>query len=48
MGRGLQEAADMMVEKEMETYQELLQCAVRRLFPDRQTEISPIFGNPVP
>ena len=40
MGRGLQEAADM-VEKEMVKYQELLECAVmRRDFPDRpQTEM---------
>ena len=41
-GRGLQEAAGM-VEKEMETYEELLECAVlRRDLPDTpQTAMSP-------
>ena len=49
MSRGLEEAADM-AEKEMEKYQDLLECAtMRRNYPDKpQTDITPISGNPVP
>ena len=49
MGTGLQEAADM-VEKGMEKYQVLLECAaMRKDFPDRrQTEVTPISVNLVP
>ena len=46
VGRGLQKAADQ-VEKDMEKYQELLECAVmRRDNPDRP--IPRISKNPVP
>ena len=49
MSKGHHEAADM-VEKEMEKYKEMLECAVmKRNFPDRPpAERSPISWNPVP